>query len=152
MKIRLKMPFCLQCYLKRTLCTHTDTDKTSDSVIVNAINFTTLNRKQLLNKHQRLHSTQIGFLFTSDAVKPSGVQSEIPLPSDDFLFDLLKPWDVRALSIRKTADIPLQLRVGTFPRFVAIRFYFLSETLIYIGHTKKCPGIGNSAWVYNCFK
>ena len=41
-----------------------------------------------------------------------------------FLFDLLEPWDVRALSIRKTADLPLQLWV------VAIRFYFLSETLI----------------------
>ena len=39
-------------------------------------------------------------------------------------------WDVRALSIRKTADLPLQLRVGTFPRFAAIGFYFLSETLI----------------------
>jgi hypothetical protein len=47
-----------------------------------------------------------------------------------FLFDLLEPWDVRALSIRKTADLPLQLWVGTFPHFVAIRFYFLSETLI----------------------
>ena len=35
-----------------------------------------------------------------------------------------------ALSIRKTADLPLHLRVGTFPRFVAIGFYFLSETLI----------------------
>jgi hypothetical protein len=57
---------------------------------------------------------------------------EIPLPSDDFLFDLLEPWDVRALSIGKTADLPLQLWVGTFPRFVAIRFYFLSETLIWI--------------------
>jgi hypothetical protein len=47
-----------------------------------------------------------------------------------FLFDLLEPWDVTALSIRKTADLPLQLWVGTFPRFVAIGFYFLSETLI----------------------
>ena len=37
-----------------------------------------------------------------------------------------KPCDVRALSIRKTADLPLQLWVGTFPRFVAIGFYFLS--------------------------
>jgi hypothetical protein len=55
---------------------------------------------------------------------------KIPLPSDDFLFDLLEPWDIRALSIRKTADLPLQLWVGTFPRFVAIGFYFLSETLI----------------------
>ena len=43
---------------------------------------------------------------------------------------LAEPWDVRALSIRKTAGLPLQLWVGTFPRFVAIRFYFLSETLI----------------------
>jgi hypothetical protein len=31
-----------------------------------------------------------------------GGHSEIPLPSDDFLFDLLELWDVRALSIRKT--------------------------------------------------
>ena len=30
----------------------------------------------------------------------------------------------------KTADLPLRLLVGTFPRFVAIGFYFLSETLI----------------------
>ena len=43
---------------------------------------------------------------------------------------LLEPWDVRELYIRKTADLPLRLLVGTFPRFVAIRFYFLSETLI----------------------
>jgi hypothetical protein len=34
-------------------------------------------------------------------------KSEIPLPSDGFLFDLLEPWDVRALFIRKTADLPL---------------------------------------------
>jgi hypothetical protein len=39
-----------------------------------------------------------------------------------------EPWDVRELCIRKTADLPLQLLVGTFPRFEAIRFYFLSET------------------------
>jgi hypothetical protein len=45
------------------------------------------------------------------------------------LLDLVEPWDVRALSIRKAADLPLQLCVGTFPRFVAIGFYFLSETL-----------------------
>ena len=31
---------------------------------------------------------------------------------------------------RKTAGLPRQLRVCTFLRFVAIRFYFLSETLI----------------------
>jgi hypothetical protein len=43
---------------------------------------------------------------------------------------LLEPWDVRELYIRKTADLPLRLLVGTFPRFVSIRFYFLSETLI----------------------
>ena len=47
-----------------------------------------------------------------------------------FFLDLLEPWDVRELYIRKTADLPLQLCLGTFPRFVAIRFYFLSETLI----------------------
>ena len=45
-------------------------------------------------------------------------------------FDLLEPWDVRELSISKTADLPVQLWTGTFPRFVAIRFYFLSKTLI----------------------
>ena len=60
--------------------------------------------------------------------KPDG--SMIPLPSDCFLFDLLEPCDVRAIPIRKTADLPLQLRFGTFPRFVAIGFYFVSETLI----------------------
>ena len=63
---------------------------------------------------------------------PGCSQSEIPLPSNGFLFDLLEPWDIRALSIRKTAGLPLQLCVGTFPRFVAIGFYFLSETLIQI--------------------
>ena len=52
------------------------------------------------------------------------MQSEIPLPSDGFLFNLLEPWDVRALSIRKIADLPLQLWVGTFPRFVAIGILF----------------------------
>jgi hypothetical protein len=46
------------------------------------------------------------------------------------VFFLLEPWDVRELYIWKTADLPLQLLVGTFPRFVDIRFYFLSETLI----------------------
>ena len=45
---------------------------------------------------------------------------------------LLEPLDVRELYIRKTADLPLRLLVGTFPRFVAIGFYFLSETLIYL--------------------
>ena len=43
---------------------------------------------------------------------------------------LLEPSDVRALCTRKTADLLLQLWVSTFPRFVAIGFYFLSETLI----------------------
>ena len=42
---------------------------------------------------------------------------------------LLELWNVRELYIRKTVDLPLRLWVGTFPRFVAIRFYFLSETL-----------------------
>jgi hypothetical protein len=45
-------------------------------------------------------------------------------------FFLLEQWDIRELYIRKTADLPLQLLVGTFPHFVAIGFYFLSETLI----------------------
>jgi hypothetical protein len=43
---------------------------------------------------------------------------------------LLELWDIRELYMRKTVDLPLQLLVGTFPRFVAIGFYFLSETLI----------------------
>jgi hypothetical protein len=43
---------------------------------------------------------------------------------------LLEPSDVRALCIRKTADLLPQLWVSTFPRFVAIGFYFLSETFI----------------------
>ena len=43
---------------------------------------------------------------------------------------LLEPSNVRAQYIRKTADLLLQLWVSTFPRFVAIGFYFLSETLI----------------------
>jgi hypothetical protein len=47
------------------------------------------------------------------------------------LFFFLEPWDVRELYIRKTADFPLQHLVGTFPHFVAIGFYFLSETLIH---------------------
>jgi hypothetical protein len=45
-------------------------------------------------------------------------------------FFLLESWDVRELYIRKIADLLLQLWVSTFPRFVAIGFYFLSETLI----------------------
>jgi hypothetical protein len=36
---------------------------------------------------------------------------------------LLEPSNVRAQYIRKTADLPHQLWVGTFPRFVAIGFY-----------------------------
>jgi hypothetical protein len=43
---------------------------------------------------------------------------------------LLEPWDVKELYIRKTVDLLLQLWVSTFPRFVAIGFYILSETLI----------------------
>ena len=39
-----------------------------------------------------------------------------------FFSDLLEPLDVRELYIRKTADVPLQLWVGTFPRFLAIGF------------------------------
>ena len=36
---------------------------------------------------------------------------------------LLEPSDIRAQYIRKTADLPHHLWVGTFPRFVAIGFY-----------------------------
>jgi hypothetical protein len=48
--------------------------------------------------------------------------------SDSFLFDFLEPWDIRALSIRKTADLALQLWVDTFSSFVAIRFYGSSKS------------------------
>jgi hypothetical protein len=34
--------------------------------------------------------------------------------------------------VLNNVDLPLQLWVGIFPRFVAIGFYFLSETLILI--------------------
>jgi hypothetical protein len=53
--------------------------------------------------------------------------SEIPLSSDGFLFDLLEPWDIRALSISKTEYLPLQLCVGTFPRFMTI----INETIFF---------------------
>ena len=57
-------------------------------------------------------------------------QSEIPLPSDVFCcFFLLEPWDVRELYIRKSADLPLQFLVGTFPRFVAFGFIFYQKPL-----------------------
>jgi len=46
------------------------------------------------------------------------------------LIILLLSFKDRAWYIRKTADLLLQLWVSTFPRFVAIGFYFLSETLI----------------------
>ena len=41
-----------------------------------------------------------------------------------FFFDLLEPWDARELYLRKTADLPMQLCLGTFPRFVVIGFLF----------------------------
>ena len=46
------------------------------------------------------------------------------------LYILLEPRDVREICIRKTADLLLQLWVSTFPCFVSIGFYFLSETNI----------------------
>jgi hypothetical protein len=44
---------------------------------------------------------------------------------------LLEPLDIRELYIRKTADLLLQLWVSTFPRFVAIGFYFLYQKPLY---------------------
>jgi hypothetical protein len=41
------------------------------------------------------------------------------------LIMLLLPFNVRGRYIRKTADLLHQLWVSTFPRFVAIGFYFL---------------------------
>jgi hypothetical protein len=86
----------------------------------------------LLNTNSAIFQLYHGenkLIFNEMMTKYALYLSKIPLPSDGFLFDLLEPWDVRALSIRKTADLPLQLWVGTFPRFVAIRFYFLSEPM-----------------------
>jgi hypothetical protein len=45
------------------------------------------------------------------------------------LYIIARASNVRAQYIRKTADLLLQLWISTFPRFVAIWFYFLSETL-----------------------
>ena len=59
------------------------------------------------------------------------VANVIVLSPKAFFLDLLERWDVRELYIPKTADLPMQLCLGTFPHFVAIGFYFLSETLIY---------------------
>ena len=42
-----------------------------------------------------------------------------------FFFDLLEPWNVRELYIRKTADLPLQLCVDTF------HVSWLSDFIIY---------------------
>jgi hypothetical protein len=64
--------------------------------------------------------------------------NNLPSPYTSFIIDILifviwivkMHWYVGALSIRKTVDLPPQLWVGTFPRFVAIGFYFLSKTLI----------------------
>ena len=45
---------------------------------------------------------------------------------------LLEPWGVGELCIRRAADLLLQLWVGTFPCFVAVGFYFLSETNMWV--------------------
>jgi hypothetical protein len=77
-------------------------------------------------------------IFTTSLTQP--LFTEVPVPSPKielscewvvrdssvvrrhYIF-LLEPSDVRAQYIRKTADLPHQLWVGTFPRFVAIGFY-----------------------------
>ena len=56
-------------------------------------------------------------------------QSEIPLPSDGF-FRLAVAVGCRRALHTENSGFALQLWVNTFPRFVAIGFYFLSETLI----------------------
>jgi hypothetical protein len=63
-------------------------------------------------------------IFTNRSCGIAGTSLRFLCRPMAFLFDLLEHWDVRALSIRKTGDLPLQLWVGTFPCFVAIRFYF----------------------------
>ena len=45
-------------------------------------------------------------------------------------FDLLEPWDVRELYIRKTADLSLQLCIDTFPRFNGVSW--LSDFIFYL--------------------
>ena len=62
--------------------------------------------------------------------RPSGIRTH-NVSCDKAVVTLVRDSSaVRPLSISKTADLPLQLWIGTFPRFVAIGFYFLSETLI----------------------
>ena len=55
--------------------------------------------------------------------------SEIPLPSDGFYGFAVAVGRQRALHTENSGS-SLQLWVSTFPRFVAIWFYILSETLI----------------------
>ena len=56
-----------------------------------------------------------------------GIQSEIPLSFNGIdKVACSRSTTERACYIRKTADLLLQLWVSTFPRFVAIGFYFLS--------------------------
>jgi hypothetical protein len=71
----------------------------------------------------RVKSTCCGLISDLNLVRDSSVVRR------HYIF-LLEPSDVRELYIRKTADLLLQLWVSTFPRFVAIGFYFLSEILI----------------------
>jgi hypothetical protein len=85
---------------------------------------TTMHCKVTCILYKKQAHFQSALLFTSTIiVRDSSVVRR------HYIF-LLEPWDVRELYIRKTADLLLQLWVSTFPRFVAIGFYFLSETLI----------------------
>jgi hypothetical protein len=61
--------------------------------------------------------------FSKSNKKPSDDREFLCRPTA-FSLDLLEPWDVRELYIRKTADLPMQLCLGTFPHFVAIGFYY----------------------------
>ena len=72
----------------------------------------------------------LGKFIARDFIAIAGEIRWFLASNENTVFDLLEPWDVRVLSIRKTVDLSLQPWFGTFPRFVAIKFYFLSETLI----------------------
>ena len=56
------------------------------------------------------------------------VESEIPLPSDGFYGLAVAVGRQRAIHTENSGVASPTL--GTFPRFVVIGFYFLSETLI----------------------
>ena len=88
-----------------------------------------MNSKELIGKVNTNVVSRIVVIYYGIPVSMSKASPRFLCRPTAF-FDLLEPWDVSELYIRKTADLPMQFCFGTFPRFVAIGFYFLSETLI----------------------